>query len=339
MELVDVLEYHFHFNTFRFPLKINRLVDGFLLGVQIPDKTQDPFRLMVDDLLLLLAPQVLEDNGKLRIQISGLVHPAFYFLRPEPGLFENGVVRQKIDLRPGLLGLADLGQKPVLQFHHRYASFIPVVMDIPVPAYLHIHIGRQRVDHRRSHSVETAAGLVDRIIKFSSRMEGGINHSLRGHSFGVQVHRHATSIVGYGSRSVRLQGHMDLAAGSCQVLIHGIVHDLIDQMVQALGGHAADIHARPLAHRLQSFQYCNAVRIICILLRHELSFLSDIFPYWRYLSTKCGVRQTHFTESAQYLVFPPGSPWRFSSPPPCWSGLPPPPAESLASRACCSGSS
>ena len=45
-----------------------------------------------------------------------------------------------------------------------------------------------------------------------------------------------------------------MVAVTGQRLVDGVVHDLIDQMVQAAGAGGADIHARALAHRFQAFQ-------------------------------------------------------------------------------------
>src|SRR5699024_12287636 len=39
-----------------------------------------------------------------------------------------------------------------------------------------------------------------------------------------------------------------------QGLVDGVVHDLVDQVVQATLAGGADIHARPLADRLQPFE-------------------------------------------------------------------------------------
>ena len=46
----------------------------------------------------------------------------------------------------------------------------------------------------------------------------------------------------------------NLRAEARQGLVNGVVHDLIDQVVQARGGGGADIHAGPLPHGLQSLQ-------------------------------------------------------------------------------------
>ena len=57
------------------------------------------------------------------------------------------------------------------------------------------------------------------------------------------------------------------------MLVHSVIHDFINQVVQALRGNAADIHARSFPHCLQSLQHRNAGSVIgCIL-----CYLSDPF--------------------------------------------------------------
>ena len=49
-----------------------------------------------------------------------------------------------------------------------------------------------------------------------------------------------------------------------QRLVHGIVDDLVDQVVQAARTGGADVHAWPHADRLKSFQYLEVGRIIVV---------------------------------------------------------------------------
>ena len=57
----------FHCDTIAFSLKIYRFVDRLAFLVQIPDKSYDPFRLMIDDLFRFLPSFILKNNGKFRI--------------------------------------------------------------------------------------------------------------------------------------------------------------------------------------------------------------------------------------------------------------------------------
>ena len=179
MELVDILKGSLNLNALGLSFKIHRIMHRLFLCVQVFNKPEDPIRLMVYDPLCLAPPQVLKDNGKLRIQVRSFMHPALHFIRPELSLFKDRVIRQEINLRSGLFRLPDDREQPVLKLYHRYPTLVPVMMDGSAPAHLHIHIDRQCVYHRGADPVKPAAGLIRGIIKFAPCMKGRIHNPLR----------------------------------------------------------------------------------------------------------------------------------------------------------------
>src|SRR5699024_10208421 len=84
----------------------------------------------------------------------------------------------------------------------------------------------------------------------------------------MHVHRNSTPVVRDRCRAVLLQRDMDLRTESRQMLVHGIVHDLIDQMDQSLCGDASDIHSRSLPDCFQPFEHCDTPCIVCIPTSH-----------------------------------------------------------------------
>jgi hypothetical protein len=56
------------------------------------------------------------------------------------------------------------------------------------------------------------------------------------------------------------QFHLDEGGVTGQRLVHGIVDDFGEQMMQRLFVGAADIHAGPPAHRLEAFQHLDIPR-------------------------------------------------------------------------------
>ena len=130
--------------------------------------------------------------------------------------------------------------------------------------------------------MKPSAGLISRIIEFSSGMKRRIYHALCGNSGGVKIYRNASPIIRDGRRPILFKRHPDLAAVACKMLVHRIVHNLVDQMVQSFGGNASYIHSRPFPYRFQSFQYGNTVCIVCIFLSHShISFPLYIPTYSR----------------------------------------------------------
>ena len=83
--------------------------------------------------------------------------------------------------------------------------------------------------------METAAGLISAIVKFSSRMQRGEHQPLGADAFLMHPHRNASAVVADGGGSVRLQSYPDGITEARQMLVHGIVHDLIYKMVKSPG--------------------------------------------------------------------------------------------------------
>ncbi len=68
-----------------------------------------------------------------------------------------------------------------------------------------------------------------------------------------------------------MDGHVDFVAVTGQSFIDGIVHHLIDQMVQTIDPGGADIHGRSFSHRRQALKNLYAVGTILLFrfFRHK----------------------------------------------------------------------
>ncbi len=239
-------------------------MDRFLRLVHILYESGDAVWLMVGHFLLRFLALVLENDGQLRVQISGLVKTAFHVVLLKPRFIKNGVIRQEVDNGARLLSLAHHRKQSVLQGNYGIAPLIDEAAGLD----RHGQSGGQCIDHRGSHAVQAAAGLISGIVKFTPCMEGGEHQTLRADSLLMHPHRNASSVVDNRSGAVRLQHHPDGVADPRQMLVHRIVHDLIYQMIQALCGNAADVHARTFAHGLKPLQYCDAGGVIIVCRCH-----------------------------------------------------------------------
>ena len=63
------------------------------------------------------------------------------------------------------------------------------------------------------------------------------------------------------SKAVGLQLDLDEVGVAGERLVHGIVDHLGEQVMQRLLVGAADIHARPPAHRLEAFQHLDEAAV------------------------------------------------------------------------------
>ena len=128
----------------------------------------------------------------------------------------------------------------------------------------HIQPFGQSVDNRRTNTVETAACLIGRVVKLTSGVKGCEYKTFRGNAFLVHAHGDTSAIIRNSGGAVFVQCHMDLTAKTGQMLVHRVVNNLIDEVVQALAGDTADVHAGTLADGFETFQHGNAVGIIRI---------------------------------------------------------------------------
>ena len=87
----------------------------------------------------------------------------------------------------------------------------------------------------------------------------------------MRIDRNAAAVVGNRQEAVGVKLDLDEGGMAGHRLVHRIVDDLGEEMVQRLLVGAADIHARPPAHRLQPFQYLDVgctIALAAVLGRH-----------------------------------------------------------------------
>jgi hypothetical protein len=80
----------------------------------------------------------------------------------------------------------------------------------------------------------------------------------------VRIDRDAAAIVGDGQEAVGGKFDIDEGGVAGHRLVHRIVDDLGEEMVQRLLVGAADIHARPPAHRLQPFEHLDMAGVVAL---------------------------------------------------------------------------
>lgn len=127
---------------------------------------------------------------------------------------------------------------------------------MPLTADLGVHAAGERVDHGDAHAVqaardgvaaaaELAAGVQDRHDDLDGRPPLG----------GVQVHGDAAAVVRHAHAAVGLQRDVDAGGVAGQRLVHGVVHDLVHEVMQAPRAGGADVHAGALADGLEALEH------------------------------------------------------------------------------------
>ena len=136
-------------------------------------------------------------------------------------------------------------------------------MDFPVLVYFHHKPFAQRVDHGGAHAVQAAGNLVAAAAEFAARVQNRqADLDRRAADLRVDADREAASGLLHGAGSVLVQRDDDLVAEAGQRLVHRVIHNFVDQMMQSALIRRADIHARPLAHGLKPFEHLYLVLVV-----------------------------------------------------------------------------
>jgi hypothetical protein len=123
--------------------------------------------------------------------------------------------------------------------------------------------GGQRVDHGDADTVQAAGDRVAAAAELAAGVQHG-EHDLDGRLVLARhdADRDAAAVVHDANAAVGQQRDQDGVAVAGQGLVHGVVHDLVDQVVQAALAGGADVHAGALADRLEAFQDADRAGVV-----------------------------------------------------------------------------
>ncbi len=148
-----------------------------------------------------------------------------------------------------------------LQAPQRAAAAVLLDPELAVAGDLDGEAVGERVHHRQADAVQAAGGVVDLVAELAAGMERGEDH-LEGRlvlELGVRVDRDAAAVVAHRHRAVGVELELDPVGVAGDGLVHGVVEDLGDEVVQGRLVGAADVHARPAAHRLQALEHLDVL--------------------------------------------------------------------------------
>jgi hypothetical protein len=120
----------------------------------------------------------------------------------------------------------------------------------------------ERVYAAHAHAMQSARYLVALGIELAAGVQLG-HHDFRGrYAFLVHIHRDAAAVVDHRYGIIDMNRYIHLRAIAGQGFVHGIVHHLVNQVMQPHLASRADIHGRPEAYGLQTFQNLDAAGIV-----------------------------------------------------------------------------
>ena len=214
------------------------------------------------DAVLLHLAQVGDVDGDAFVQVCQLAHTLQQRVVLVLGYGEDGGVGVEGDFGAPLVGDADF-----LDGVEGFALGVFLLVDFAVAVDVDDHVVAEGVDAGDADAVEAAGDLVGVFVEFAAGVEDG-HDDLEGGAvlFLVHVDGDTATVVLDGDAVVGVYLHVDLVAVARQSLVNGVVHNLIDKVVQAAFVHVADVHGRAHAHGFQSFKYGNVTRTVVNIL-------------------------------------------------------------------------
>ncbi len=184
-----------------------------------------------------------------------------------------------LHVRPELhRGARAVGLAHDLQVVQHLAALVFLLVHLAVLIDVHLQVARQRVHDRRAHAVQAAGNLVAAAAELAARVQHRQAHLDRGAAdLGMNADREAAAVVLYGYAAVGAQPHVYIFAIARQRLVHGVVHDLIHQMVQAALVGGADVHAGTTPDGLKTLQNLNVALVVMRVFGHAHNLLKCRF--------------------------------------------------------------
>src|SRR5699024_4413061 len=148
------------------------------------------------------------------------------------------------------------------------AAAVVLPPDVAVAVDLRIEADGQRVHDGGAHAVQTAGDRVAASAELAAGVQDRQHDLQRGDALrGVHRDGDAAAVVDDAHAPVLEDRHLDVGRIPGHGLVDGVVDDLLHQVVQAALRRGADVHAGPLAHRLETFEDGDVPRFVmrCLL--------------------------------------------------------------------------
>ncbi len=102
--------------------------------------------------------------------------------------------------------------------------------------------------------MQATGNLIGVIIKFSARVQNRHDNFRSRLAFlGMDIHRDAATIIGYGNRVIRMQDNINAITVPSQRFIDSVIHHFENHVMKAATViRVSDVHAGALADRIQT---------------------------------------------------------------------------------------
>ena len=200
--------------------------------------------------LFLFLGFVREDDPDAFVEIAHDLEPFGNQVGVELGLGENLRVGTEEDG-----GARPAGRAAFDETCHRFSLLEPLLPLVSLALGGRNQLRGQGIDHAGPDPMEPPRRPVGTVLELAPRVKGGEDDFQSALStLGMAIHRYPTAVVDDGDRRVvGVQRHLDLLRVAIHRLIHGVVQDFPDEVVQSWRSDATDVHAGSLTDRVESF--------------------------------------------------------------------------------------
>ncbi len=225
-------------------------------AVQVLDERDDAA--LVLELVFFLAALVLDRDAHALVQKGELAEPLREDVEAQLHDLEHLGVGLESDARPGVFRFPHFFERRL-----RRAALVALLVDLAVALDLDLQVLGERVDDRQPDAVQPAGDFVGSLVEFSAGVELG-EHDLGGGDLlgRVQADRNAAPVVGDGHAVVDVNFDFDLIAKPRQGFVDGVIHHLVDQVVQPPLAGVPDVHARPLSDGVEALEDFNIIGVV-----------------------------------------------------------------------------
>src|SRR5690606_24722163 len=266
VEAVVPLQGHFDAHPIiALDVEMEDLVDRRLVGVQITHERAEAA--FVLEHFIFAVALITQEDADSRVEEGQLAQSLGQDVPAEMDVLEGFRRRLEMDLGSGVLGFTDSSQWSL-------GNTMPVNLlpDLPATTDRQHELFRKRVHNRDADTVETAGHLVGVVIELTAGMQHGHDDFSSRHAFLVDIDRNAPAVVAHTDRLIYVDSDADVAAVASQRLVDRVV-DNFEHPVLQTGSivRITDIHAGPLAHRIEAFQHLDTRRIVRVVLAHAFT--------------------------------------------------------------------
>ena len=267
---VRVFHGHFHngriFNAFHIDWFG---VDLVFILVHVADEFDDAAFEM--EFLFPAGPLVLQGDADAFVQEGQLAQAQTQRVIVVDRFREDRVVGLEMDHRPRAFGRALF-----IKGTHGLAAGEFDAVGFAVAMDFDIHLFRQGIDAGNADAVQAARDLIPSVAEFAAGVEDRHDHFNGRFTRLVHIHGNAAAIIPDGDAVVLFDYDVDIRTEPCQGFVDTVIDYFGHQMMQAPGGYAADVHARPLAYGFQALQDLDLAGAVLSFDRRRLDdFLVD----------------------------------------------------------------